>query len=91
MTLFAFQNACNGVIDLGRIFFDTHFCLYPFLSIKLQGGISLHELLEQVQGVGLMGWVKTRPMVYDSPSVRSTSAREALALLDFLVEPRNKN
>ena len=31
----------------------------------------------RVQGVGLMGWVNTRPMVCDTPSARSADAREA--------------
>ena len=51
-----------------------------FFIIGLQGGISPQVLWGQVQGVGLIRWVKIRLMVYNSLSARSTNAREALAL-----------
>ena len=37
----------------------------------------------RVQGVGLIGWVNTRPMVRGTPSARSADAREARFIGEF--------
>ena len=37
----------------------------------------------RVQGVGLIGWVNTRPMVCGTPSARSVDAREARFIGEF--------
>ena len=37
----------------------------------------------RVQGVGLIGWVNTRPMVCGTPSARSADAREARFIGEF--------
>ena len=37
----------------------------------------------RVQGVGLIGWVNTRPMVRGTPSARCADAREARFIGEF--------
>ena len=37
----------------------------------------------RVQGVGLIGWVNTRPMVRGTPSARSADAREARFISEY--------
>ena len=43
----------------------------------VRGRLAPGGFWERVQGVGLIVWVNTRPMVCDSPSARSAVAREA--------------
>ena len=38
----------------------------------------------RVQGVGLIDWVNTRPMVRGTPSARSADAREVRFLVELL-------
>ena len=40
----------------------------------------------RVQGVGLIGWVNTRPMVRGTPSARSADAREARFIGEYSLE-----
>ena len=39
----------------------------------------------RVQGVELMGWVNTRPLVCGTPSARSADAREVRFPIEFLI------
>ena len=43
----------------------------------VRGGLAPGGFWERVQGVGLIVWVNTRPLVCDSPSARGAVAREA--------------
>ena len=51
----------------------------------VRGGLAPRGFWERVQGVGLIVWVNTRPMVCDSPSARSAVAREARFIGEFLL------
>ena len=63
--------------------FGNYFEDYPFL-IKFDGdGGTSPWFWGRVQGVGLIGWVNTRPMVCDSPSAHSVDARGARFIGEF--------
>ena len=51
----------------------------------VRGGLAPRGFWEWVQGVGLIVWVNTRPMVCDSPSARSAVAREARFICEYFV------
>ena len=42
------------------------------------------DLEDQVQGVGLIGWVNARPMVSESPSARCVDAHEVRLICELL-------
>ena len=50
----------------------------------VRGGLAPGGFWERVQGVGLIVWVNTRPMVCDSPSARSAVAREARFIGEYI-------
>ena len=52
----------------------------------VRGGLAPRGFWERVQGVGLIVWVNTRPMVCDTPSVRSAVAREARFICEYCLK-----